>query len=221
MILTMRRAWLLVLLGGCMKIYPDPELPDADVEWYSGDCEVANGDVSITLTGIDDPTEHHETSAPCNAVMTTLADLSRQRFHVAGMLHDEAGGPFAEAETDIDLRNGFDQTAYLYFDARNDVRVRWSFAMGATCGSLQVDGVSVVLSVDGVSYGDFGGPCDTILVAGSVPYGTYRVEAYAYRSTGQIVATLVDPIVDLMIQPGMRADLDILLTPCGSSCPQP
>src|SRR5262249_45758768 len=55
---NLRRSDLLVLAGlaGCMRIYPDPELPDLTVEWDEFECMDATADIAITVTGVDTPT---------------------------------------------------------------------------------------------------------------------------------------------------------------------
>ncbi|MBL0219514.1 MAG: hypothetical protein IPQ07_37305 [Myxococcales bacterium] len=51
-------------LTGCMRIYPDPELPDVTVLWGEQDCRDGTGNVAITLTGVDTPSTA-TTTVPC------------------------------------------------------------------------------------------------------------------------------------------------------------
>ena len=223
----MRRAELallaLVLLGasGCMKIYPDPELPDVLVEWYEGDCQDDGVNIEITMTGVDDPTERHTATVACEMMKTTFKDVSRQRFHVTGSLVDGMGGVFAASEADVDLRNGFDETAYLYFGvAFSNFRVSWTFDMGDTCTSLNADGVQVIFLRNGEPYFASGGPCELGTINDSGQPGTYSVGAAAFDFDGVTVAYSMQPIPDVTIGFSGHVDIGtIVLTACGSTCP--
>ena len=46
-------AFLSLALGGCMVIYPDPELPDVVARWYEDDCHADSSNVVMTLAGVD------------------------------------------------------------------------------------------------------------------------------------------------------------------------
>ncbi|HUS28810.1 MAG TPA: hypothetical protein VMZ53_09875 [Kofleriaceae bacterium] len=220
----MLRASLLVVvaLTGCMRIYPDPELPDVEVEWYEGDCDQPGiGDVSIELTGIDDPTAHHNVTVACGPAKTVIKDVSRQRFKVVGQLLMTSGEVYSAAEYEVDLRNGFDQTAYLYFGSFDTFRVAWTFDMGATCASVGADGVSVMFSMNDEPFFATDERCELGALTGSAPSGTYSISAIAYNfDSGAVLATSLAPVPDVTIQAGMRVDIGtIVLTPCGSSCP--
>lgn len=112
----MRRTELLfsLLLAGCMRIYPDPELPDVKVAWFAEErCE--GNHVEITLTSFDSDAVVAR-AAPCVDQEATLADLVRERFHVEGVLRDAAGAELATSDGgEVDLRNGFNQSAGLFF----------------------------------------------------------------------------------------------------------
>jgi hypothetical protein len=222
----LRRADLVValaLLGlsGCMKIYPDPELPDIEVTWYEGDCDDETSTIEITATGIDDPTERHMTSIACTAMKTTFKDVTRQRFHVTGSLKDAMGGVYGASETDVDLRNGFDETAYLYFGvAFSNFRVAWTFDMGDTCASLGAEGVDILFSMNGQPEFAMGAPCDLGTFNGSSPPGTFSVSATAYNFDSGTVAYSMEPIPDVTIGFSGRADIGtIVLTACAPTCP--
>ena len=133
----MRRAELLIVtmtLGGCMRIYPDPELPDVTVTWFEQDCRDGAVAVAITLTGLDTPSTV-TTTVPCADLTVEFPDVARQRFHVGGALLDLAGNVSSTSEADVDLRTGFDQTADLYFGGFSVPRVRSHRAGGVPTGN--------------------------------------------------------------------------------------
>jgi hypothetical protein len=98
-----------------MKIYPDPELPDIDVEWSEPDCDDGAVDVALSLIGVDDPALRQEQTIPCADLNATFADVSRQRHRIEARLLDGQGAELNMAEYEVDLRDGLDETAYLYF----------------------------------------------------------------------------------------------------------
>jgi hypothetical protein len=212
-------------LSGCMKIYPDPELPDVKVEWFENDCVEGTGDVSLVLTGVDDPSEHYEMTVACDAYKTSFKDVHRQRFHLKGTLLDSSGGVYSEGEYDLDLRNGFDETASLYFGGFDEFRIRWVFDAGATCQSVFATDVEIVFSVGSQVHSAIGVPCELGEAASSMPDGTYSVMGYAVRYTPNslvVVAATQQPIDNVVLVEGVRMDLGtITLTPCGSACPDP
>lgn len=210
----MRRASLVVALGlaGCMRIYPDPELPDIEVTWYEGDCAEGTGDVSIVATGIDDTSEQHDATVACTSAKTTFADVSRQRFRVVGQLHDSAGGFYSEDETEVDLRNGFNQEAFLYFGGFDNFRIAWTFDMGATCTSLGAVYVTLELRQgDSAILADVSS-CDAGFLSSYAPEGSYTVTLYANPENSGPVA--MSAPLDVTIAAGMRTDLGtVVLTP--------
>ncbi|HTL39004.1 MAG TPA: hypothetical protein VL326_37995 [Kofleriaceae bacterium] len=208
-------------MTGCMKIYPDPELPDVNIDWSDSNCDEGTGDLSLVLTGIDDTTAHYEQTVACDAYKTTFKDVSRQRFHLVGQLLDTSGEIYSEAESDVDLRNGFDVSSYLYFGGFSNWRVGWVFDMGATCESLGADNVLAVLSLDGQDYSANEAPCELGRMFGSAPPGTYAVTVYA-TAPGNITTVAVSQPIDVDVPDAMRADFGtVTLTPCASTCPGP
>ena len=220
----MRRAELAsiaLVLAGCMKIYPDPELPDVEVEWFDSDCEDDTGDVSLVMTGVDDTTERHEVTVPCTTAKTTFNDVSRQRFLIAGQLLDTSGGLYSAAETGVDLRNGFNESAFLAFGSYQNLHFSWLFDMGATCESLHADRVLFLLAIDGQLYSSNEAPCYFGAMGVSAPIGTFSATAYAYQLTSETLVAESQPIDPIVIDPGMRVDLGtVVLTPC-APCAQP
>jgi len=204
-----------------MKIYPDPELPDVEVNWYDGDCVDGTGDVEVEMIGVDDASERYTTTVVCRVAKTTFVNVSRQRFHVTGKLHDDAGGVFSAAEADVDLRNGYDESAYMFFGGSfSNYRVGWTFDMGATCESIGADAVEVLFSINGQVFSGMGEFCDFGALTGSMPPGVYSVTAEAFTQDNLTVATSLVPIDGANIGNNGITDIGtIVLTPCGSSCP--
>jgi hypothetical protein len=211
----------LASLGGCMRIYPDPELPDVEVGWFEQDCVGGNGDVTITLNGVDDTSEHYEMAAPCSDSKATFKDVSRQRFHISGQIVDRMGAVRSMSDADVDVRNGFDERAYLSFATASNFIVQWTFDMGATCESLGAIEVGVDFSQAGQVQYEYDGYCPMAWMTGSASPGVYDVSLFAFTPSNTIVATSA-PIAAVPIVNGTPRDIGtIVLTPCGASCPQP
>jgi hypothetical protein len=205
-------------LAGCMKIYPDPELPDIDVEWYDGDCGSDSDTVLLTLVGVDDPSQQQQVSAPCSGLKTTFEDVARQRYKLDGSLRDAMGEETTRAATlDLDLRNGLDETAYLFFGRFDNISVAWQFDGGGTCASVGAELVEIGFRQDDTLF-PVAAPCPAMVWLGNVPDGTYRVEVTARDNDGGAVAT-APPLDDVAIGLGPLTNVGVTLTPCGGSCP--
>jgi hypothetical protein len=209
----------IAVLGGCMKIYPDPELPDIEVEWYDGDCSEDGGNVLLVLNGVDDATVHEEVTAACSSIKTTLVDVPRQRYKLQGSLLDAQGVEYNRSETEIDLRNGIDEHAYLYFGGFSNFRVEWTFDMGASCESVNAAYVQVEFAMDGQTFFGSSGPCYATPMFGNGPDGTYSVSLVAATDEGTTVA-ISPELPDVTLSFDTVTDLGtLLLTPCGAECP--
>src|ERR1051325_8713627 len=77
-----------IALGGCMRIYPDPDLPDVEVSWTKDDCAPGTGDVVVSLVGVDTPSYRSDVTVACNTLKTTYNDVARERYRVEGQLLD-------------------------------------------------------------------------------------------------------------------------------------
>jgi hypothetical protein len=173
---------IVAALGGCMKIYPDPELPDVTIEWTELDCRDGTFDVVLALIG-DDGTRS-ETTVPCSDLSAKFPDLDRQRYRVEGELRDGAGVVFNNATDEADLRNGINKRVYLYFGGFSNFRASWTFAGGATCESLGASYISVRFHVLGeVRFAHLTG-CLGSMTFGNAPPGTYTVSLHAHEGPG-------------------------------------
>ncbi len=163
-----------------MKIYPDPELPDIEVEWFEGDCRDGGGEVDISLMGVDNTSFRADQTLPCLDVHAAFADLARERYRLDATLHTPSGDVVSNRSEDLDLRNGLDKTVSLYFGDLKNVHVAWTFDMGATCESLAADFViAEFASTMFPEPFELSASCEDTQLTGFVPDGTYTVVAHA------------------------------------------
>jgi hypothetical protein len=211
---------MLVALGasGCMKIYPDPELPDAKFEWFTGDCD-ATAEMSISITGVDDPTEHHEVTAVCSDEKTTIKDVSRQRYTVTAQTLDEMGNVKMGVSDVLDLRNGYDRTAYIYFGSFSDFIAIWRFDMGATCASVGANLVNIEFYVDNQFRTASGQTCTDGMLFSSGEPGVYSVIARAMDYETLETFAISQPQSGVVLGNGLVTIGPLLLTPCAPDCP--
>jgi hypothetical protein len=202
-----------------MKIYPDPELPDIDVEWYDGDCSIDNSSILLALTSVEDPAVHFERTVACSDVKSTFKDVPRHRYKLRGALLDDNGDEFNSYDEELDLRNGIDETAYMYFGGfGSNFRVAWTFDMGATCASLGADGVQIDFTIAGEIFYAIGTSCEETPYVTSVTNGTYSVIVRAIAGTETLAASAEIP--DVTIGFDSLTNLGtVVLTPCGAACP--
>ncbi|HEY5925061.1 MAG TPA: hypothetical protein VIV11_25440 [Kofleriaceae bacterium] len=219
----MRRAELASIaalaLAGCMKIYPDPELPDLVVEWFDGDCREETPEIALELVGLDNPASGKQLTVPCAAEQTaTFADIARERYRVEGTLLDPAGTPLNMSMAEIDMRDGLDETAYLYFGGTINFRVDWTFDMGVSCASLMVDYVAIEFSPGIFSHR---APCSFGGVSGTAPDGVFTVRALAYSDETLSVVAVSPSTAELAFSFSTFTEIGTLvMSPCGSSCPE-
>lgn len=76
-------------LGGCMRIYPDPELPDVLVEWsVEFECSEDTERVVVSLSAIDPAAEVGMVTVPCGDAGVRFDDVAPQRYRLAIRLED-------------------------------------------------------------------------------------------------------------------------------------
>ncbi len=199
-------------VGGCMVIYPDPELPDVIARWYEEDCRTGAATVTIALVGID-AESRAELTVPCGELTATFADVARERYRIEAHQLDDRGTAIRRADTLLDLRDGFDERAELYFGTLPTFRVAWVFADGATCDSLRADAIWLGFSgqdmtLDHVRYA----PCLQTPWFATIPDGTYTLRITAEAGDATVAeSSESEPFV--IAQPGL-ADLGVItLTP--------
>ncbi len=193
-----------------MRIYPDSELPDVEVEWFELDCRDGGGEVDISLIGIDDTSFRVERTLPCLDVKTAFPDVARERYRLAATLRAPSGDMVSSQPEELDLRNGLDKRVSLYFGDLENVHVAWTFDMGATCESLAADFVMVDFS--SVTFPHpfgLGASCEDGQLTGFVPDGTYTVVARAL--SGMTTVAESPPLSDVMISFRLFADVGTLV----------
>lgn len=179
----------IVALGGCMVIYPDPELPDVVARWYEEDCRPGLGNVAIALVDFD--TESRvEVTVPCTDLTASFVDVARERYRVEAFLQDTGGDAFSRSDAEADLRDGFDERVDLYFGAFSNFRVAWAFAMGATCESLGAEAMSIRFSnPDMTPAFQTYAACAQTPFFGQYPDGTYTLRLEAMAGTTPVATS--------------------------------
>lgn len=211
------------LLAGCMRIYPDPDLPDVRVEWSPElDCRSATDVVVATLNQGDPPAEVRTLTAPCGDGSVRFVDVPREQFLVAAVLEDTTGAARSNHLEDIDLRDGIGERVFAYFGggASAFVTGAWTFDMGASCASLRADFVDLAfLGPDGAVVTAAAASCTDARFMQSVPAsGTVTVQAVA-RSLSRVLA-ISPPSPPIELGLGLITDFGLLtMSPCGDACP--
>ena len=179
------------LLTGCLRIYPDPELPDVEITWFDGDCMQAMATtVAVSITGIDDPAQHADATVACADQKVTFADVQRIRFHISATMRDAAGHTLGTDDVqDTDLRDGLDKTTDLFFNIFGpNFSAAWAFEGDTTCTSLAAETVALRFTpTDGTPPLTVDSPCEAQLFYGFAPLGTVTVSARALAA-GMVVA---------------------------------
>jgi hypothetical protein len=216
-----------------MRIYPDPELPDIQVEWFAeSECIGASDRVVISLSTIDptdaidpaDPTVVAKVvTVPCAEAGVRFDDVARVRYRVSTRLEDPSGTVFGGRNEMIDLRDGFGERVVAFFgrSPEPNFRVAWSFDMAASCASL--DATQMVLHAalsEGPIFFIYA-PCDAPVFVQALPFdGTYTLTAHASTDLAEVASSA--PSAPFTITRGEIIDLGTLtLTPCGAACPSP
>jgi hypothetical protein len=176
-----------------MRIYPDPELPDVVVEWFTeSDCSDDSDRVVVSLSTVDPPAEVGMATVPCRDGSVRLDDVARVRYHVAAHLEDLTGAVLGGYDTDIDLRDGLNERVSTYFGrARyNNFRVAWTFDMGASCAALSATVMGLQASMPGGQpLFAWQAPCGAPVFVNEIPIpGTFTLSARAIAANG-VVAT--------------------------------
>ena len=203
-----------------MKIYPDPELPDIDVVWFENDCR-AGGVVMLTLVGIDNTAFRAERTVPCADLKSEFGDVARERYRLEAALYTEEGVEVSTYEEELDLRNGLDERAEMFFGFFSNLRIGWTFDMGATCASLGAE--SVLLELTSATFPvpfQSVEPCVRGLAFPSLPDDTFTVVATAMTADMTAVA-VSPPSAEFTVDYETFVEVVVVLTPCGDQCPMP
>jgi hypothetical protein len=207
---TERGLALVVALAGCMRIYPDPELPDLEISWYVEDCE--GTEIELALTGVDAERRYDARAGACDMDGLSIVDLPRERYRLEGTVVEPDGTRSGSALTDVDLRAGNDDRAYLFLGA-GYLHVGWRFDMGASCSSLGADLVSISFAEDTM----YAVPCSFGSITVFPGPGTYTIRLRALAGDTPVAAS--DEVPEVVIRRGY-VDLGIVtLTPCAGDCP--
>lgn len=200
-----------------MKIYPDPELPDIEVEWYTEDCGPDTPQVALTLVGVDDGTVEQQVVA-CDPLKITLKNVERKRYRVDGSLLLSDGSVVTTSSGEADLRNGINESVFLYFDSAPSFRVAWAFADGASCASLEADTMQIDFSDPMTGMYSFATSCISGAYVGDPYGGAFTVQLRAVSRGKTVAVSQMTP--ELQITPPDLTDAGTLtLAPCGAGCP--
>jgi hypothetical protein len=209
-------ALALVLLASCMRIYPDPELPDVVVSWFADECDQDTGDVVVALVGVDHSSRVEMTSA-CTDNELTFKDVKRERYRVEATMFHRDGTVFLQSSWDADLRNGFDENVELYFSRFAGFRVAWTFDMGASCTSLGADAIALDLLPNGDQiYAD----CRNTPYYGYTDIGTYMLRLRAVAGPQTVAISPESAPFTLTSLDPMELGT-MTLSPCAPACPEP
>lgn len=208
-----------------MRIYPDPELPDIVVEWFTDfDCSADTDRVVASLSTGDPASEVDRATVPCQDGSLRFDDVARVQYHLSAHLEDATGAVHGGYDTDIDLRDGISERVNTFFGGTrgNNFRVAWVFDMGASCEALSV--TSMVLrasSSSGEIISAWGAPCDAPAFVNAIPFpGMFTLSARAVAA-GAVVAISPES-TPLKVTPDAITDFGTLtLSPCRAACPPP
>lgn len=203
--------------GGCMKIYPDPELPDIVVTWDEYSCEDGSEQVRISLYAFEGTAPIDERTVPCNAVSVRFEDVARERYRVDGEL--VAGEQtYTTDGVEADLRDGVNERVYMYFDTFSNLRIEWTFEPGSSCSSLGAQWVAIDVAYPDEAFGFSNTtPCQLPSYMMHLSEETFRIRVRAIANNRTVA---VAPEQDVVIGPGLT-DLAVVLAPCGADCPEP
>jgi hypothetical protein len=211
-------------LGGCMRIYPDPELPDVAVEWEADfECSEAGDRVVVSLSSLDPAADIGTLTVPCRDGSARFDDVERLRYFVAAKLEDSEGMVLGSQDEEIDLRDGLSKRFFAFFGRapESNFRVGWTFDMGASCESLSATSVQLFVEIPGMGpFFFFQTSCDAAVFMNAIPRdGMYTLTARAV-AIDTVVAVSAES-APFTITRGTLTDVGTLtLSPCGTACEQ-
>jgi len=212
-------------VGGCMRIYPDPELPDIVVEWFADfDCSADGERVVASLSTGDPAGEVDRATVPCRDGSLRFTDVARVQYHLSAHVESTSGAVRGGYDTDIDLRDGLNERVSVFFGGTriDNFRVAWAFDMGASCETLFVTSMMVRASTSsGELVSLWGASCKAPVFMNAIPSpGMFTLSARAYAGNAVVASSLESP--PFAVTPDMITDFGTLtLSPCGAACPPP
>lgn len=205
-----------------MRIYPDPELPDVEVEWFvEGECVSDDDRVVATLSTIDPAEEVGTATASCKEGRVRFEDVERVRYRVVAKLEDTTGAALGGYEEEVDLRAGINKRIFSFFGRSplSNFRVRWTFDMGASCEALSADSVVLLAKmVGGGPFFFFNAPCSAPLLSDIIfAGGMFTITARAMAGDDMVAAS-PDSAPFLVTHEGIVDVGTLTLSPC-TECP--
>jgi hypothetical protein len=218
---------LLVAAAGCMRIYPDPELPDVVVEWLP---ECGDDGVTVHLEAVGDDGAVVSSDVACADGKGRIEDLTRAPQRVTAVLLDASGEVLGRTLPEaVDLTAGHSVRTYVSYFARDQsfLWTGWAFSGGDTCESLRVS--RIVLDYVSEDLGESGtlevGWCgdEELQFYSSVVSGTYTLRVFALRGDDGSAAAASEPRTGVVIgDRGVVVDLGTFeLTRCAGDCGRP
>jgi hypothetical protein len=226
-VIDRRLALLLVAAAGCMRIYPDPELPDVIVEWLP---ECGDDGVTVRLEAVGADGAVVGSDVACADGKGRIEDLARGATRVTAMLLDAGGEVLGRAlPEEVDLTAGHSVRTYVSYFARDEsfLWTAWTFTGGDTCESLRVG--RIVLDYRSEDLGASGtlevGWCgdDELQFFSAIEGGTYTLRAFALRGDDASAIAASEPRAGVVIgDGGLVVDLGTFeLTRCAGDCGRP
>ena len=214
------------LLGGCMEVYPDSDLPNLIVQWPScaraGDFPVV--DMRVVVYPFEGDVVIAEETVPCDASGVVFEDVPRERYRVECEGLDRAGAIYSISRAAADVRDGLNERVQLSSNSGFvTARVAWQFSGGASCASLGATYIEIETEYanDPGFWSSNGSLCEWS-PAPMTFYGMLRLRLRALApADGDSVTVAVSEVTPLLEVSGTeRVDLGpFALAPCGASCP--
>jgi hypothetical protein len=224
-VIDRRLGWLLPFVAaGCMRIYPDPELPDVVVEWLP---ECGDDGVTVRLEAVGADGAVVSQDVACADGKGRVEDLTRAPHRITGVLLDARGDMLGRTLPEaVDLTAGHSVRTYVAYFARDQsfLWTGWAFSGGDTCESLGV--TRIVLDYQSDDLGASGtlevGWCadEELQFYSSLDGGTYTLQAFALRGDDGSATAASEPRAGVVIgDRGVVVDLGTFeLTRCAGAC---
>ncbi|MEZ4361736.1 MAG: hypothetical protein R3B48_16225 [Kofleriaceae bacterium] len=212
---------LALAAGACMRIYPDPDLPDVKVEWDGSQCPAG---ATVNFEAVPRGTlggGASVASAPCVDGRAILPNVDRAKLEIIGKLVEAGGAVHSYGMSIVDTRDGRGEETYLYFPPSTFGRVRftWDGSAGATCASTGATDLQIDFESDEVGVIPALERCEDLYpFTMAVPAGTYVLRAYAFAMVGRVAKA--GPVANVVVtERGALTDLGAVpFAPCTNDC---